>query len=158
MIYWGISANSHDAGLAVFVDNNLIFASHSERFSGIKNDKNLCQELVDYAKQWGEPDQIYWYENPYLKTVRQLLAGQGWNWNKNNIKKYLNQWNINAPIHYSSHHRSHAAAGYYTSKFDDACVLVIDSIGEFDTLTIWDVNISKFDKVYSRKYPYGIQQ
>lgn len=156
MIYWGISANSHDAGLAVFVDNNLIFASHSERFSGIKNDKNLCQELVDYAKQWGEPDQIYWYENPYLKTVRQLLAGQGWNWNKNNIKKYLNQWNINAPIHYSSHHRSHAAAGYYTSQFDDACVLVIDSIGEFDTITIWDVNINKFDKVYSLKYPISV--
>lgn len=156
MISWGISANSHDAALAVFVDNTLVFASHSERFSGIKNDKNLCIDLVNYAKQWGEPDQIYWYENPYLKTARQLLAGQGWNWNKNNIKKYLKQWNISAPIKYTSHHLSHAAAGYYTSNFNDACIIVIDSIGEFDTLTIWDANNNKLDKVYNTKYPTSI--
>lgn len=40
MITWGISANSHDAALAVFTDSGLEFASHSERFSGEKNDKN----------------------------------------------------------------------------------------------------------------------
>jgi carbamoyltransferase len=156
MISWGISANSHDAALSVFVDDELVFASHSERFSGIKNDKHLCQSLVDYARQWGEPDQIYWYENPYLKTARQLLAGQGWNWKKNNIKKYLKQWNINSPIKYTSHHLSHAAAGYYTSNFNDACIVVIDSIGEFDTLTVWDVNNSKFNKLHSTKYPTSV--
>ena len=30
MIEWGISANSHDAALAVFTDDGLEFASHSE--------------------------------------------------------------------------------------------------------------------------------
>ena len=33
MITWGISANSHDAGLAVFDNKKLVFASQSERFS-----------------------------------------------------------------------------------------------------------------------------
>ena len=41
MITWGISAASHNAALAVFRDDQLIFASESERFSGIKNDPDL---------------------------------------------------------------------------------------------------------------------
>ena len=41
MITWGISGNSHDASLAVFSDTGVEFASHSERFSGNKNDPHL---------------------------------------------------------------------------------------------------------------------
>ena len=156
MITWGISANSHDAALAVFCDEQLVFASHSERFSGIKNDKDLCPELVDYARQWGDPDSICWYENPYLKTARQLYAGQGWKWNSNNIKRYLAQYDISAPIKYTSHHKSHAAAGYHTSGFSEACVVVIDAIGEFETLTVWQGKGEKLKKVYSQGYPHSM--
>ena len=156
MIKWGISANSHDAAIAVFDDDKLLFASHSERFSGVKNDRYLCDEIVAYAKQWGDPAQVYWYENPYLKTARQLYAGQGWKWADNNVKKYLKQWNINAPIKYTGHHHSHAAAGYYTSHYDEACVIVIDAIGEFDTLTIWQATGNKLKKRYSQQYPHSI--
>ena len=156
MISWGISANSHDAAIAVFIDEKLVFASHSERFSGIKNDRDLCHELVDHARQYGEPDQIYWYENPYMKTIRQFIARQGWKWADNNIKKYLSKWNIHAPIKYTGHHLSHAAAGYYTSPYDDACIIVIDAIGEFDTLSIWSAKKNKLKKLYSLKYPHSI--
>ena len=58
MITWGISANSHDAALAVFTDDVLEFASHSERYSGVKNDAHLNKEIINYARQWGEPDEI----------------------------------------------------------------------------------------------------
>ena len=104
MITWGISANSHDAAITVFYDEKIIFASHSERFSGIKNDRDLCPELVNHALSYGEPREVYWYENPYLKTARQLLAGQGWKWRDNDIKQYLQKFGINAPIKYTSHH------------------------------------------------------
>ena len=137
MITWGISANSHDAALAVFQDRRLVFASESERFSGVKNDPDLDHDLVSYARQWGPPDQVVWYERPMIKSIRQLWAGQGWRFWDNNIPRYLEQWQIPAPRVYSNHHESHAAAGFYTSGFDEACVVVIDAIGEFDTLTIW---------------------
>lgn len=156
MITWGISANSHDAALAVFCDEKLAFASHSERFSRVKNDKDLCYELIVYAKQWGEPDRIQWYENPYLKTARQWYAGQGWKWSDNNVKKYLALWNIRAPITVNSHHKSHAAAGYYTSPFDSAAVLVLDAIGEFETLTIWQAQGKKLKKLYSKIFPNSV--
>jgi carbamoyltransferase len=156
MITWGISANSHDAALAVFDNNNLIFASHSERFSGIKNDANLCDELINYASKFGNPSKIYWYERPLLKSIRQLVAGQGLKFDDNNIKKYLSTYHLNVPITYTAHHHSHAAAGYYTSSFADACILVIDAIGEFETMTIWHGTGNKLKKIWSQNYPNSI--
>jgi carbamoyltransferase len=154
MITWGISANSHNAALAVFRDDQLIFASESERFSKIKNDPNLNRSLLDYALRYGEPETVYWYERPWLKTLRQLTAGQGFQ--KNNVKKYLNQYLITAPIKTTSHHRSHAAAGYYTSNFDNACVLVIDAIGEFECFTQWQAQGSELLKYSSLDYPHSL--
>ncbi len=157
MITWGISANSHDAALAVFKDNELLFASHSERYSGIKNDPDLDNQLITYAKRnWGEPQQVVWYEKPWAKTLRQFRAGQGLNHRSNNIKNYLARYNVDAPIITKWHHESHAAAGFYTSSFDEAAVVVIDAIGEFETLTIWQANAAGLKQVYSQRYPHSL--
>jgi carbamoyltransferase len=154
MITWGISAASHNAALAVFRDDTLIFASESERFSGVKNDPDLDQKLVDHARALGEPDLVCWYERPWLKTLRQLSAGQGWQ--DNNIKDYLRKFNIRTPVKTFKHHQTHAAAGYYTSGFDNACVLVIDAIGEFECLTQWDAVGTDLHKRHSLEYPNSL--
>ena len=156
MITWGISANSHDAALAVFTDEGLEFASHSERFSGVKNDAHLNDKLIQYAKQWGEPDEVIWYERPLVKTLRQFRAGQGLRFKENNISRYLRQYGISAPIRYTDHHLAHAATGFYTSPYDEATVVCIDSIGEFDTLTIWNARGSKIKKEYKQGYPHSV--
>ena len=156
MITWGISANSHDAALAVFKDSELVFASHAERFSGIKNDPDLNTKLIEYARQWGEPNKVVWYERPFRKTLRQLWAGQGWLWKENDVRRYLRSYGITCAVEYSSHHRSHASAGYYTSGFDDATVVCIDSIGEFETLSIWQGSANRLTKHYSQGYPHSI--
>jgi len=157
MITWGISANSHDAALSVFCDEKLAFASHSERFSRIKNDPNLNQRLVDYARdRWGEPNQVFWYERPMIKSFRQLFAGQGLTFKENNIKQYLSRYGVNCTIKYTDHHLSHAAAGYYTSPFDDACVIVMDAIGEFTTLSIWYASKNKLKRIYHIDFPHSI--
>ena len=154
MITWGISAASHNAALAVFEDDKLIFASESERFSGVKNDPDLDQKLVDHARTFGEPDLVCWYERPWLKTLRQLTAGQGWQ--NNNVKDYLRKFNIRTPVKTFKHHQTHAAAGYYTSGFNDACVLVIDAIGEFQCLTQWDAVGNDLHQRYSLEYPNSL--
>ena len=157
MVEWGISGNSHDAALAIFVDGQLVFATEAERFNRVKNSPELSYTLVSYAKyMWGEPDRVYWYENPYKKIARQLIAGQGLNWKENNINTFLSKWNIDCPVTYVDHHHSHAAAGYFTSKFNDACVLVVDAIGEFDTVSIWKAEGNSLKKVWSKRYPYSI--
>lgn len=163
MTTWGISANSHNAALAVFNNDSLKFASHSERFSRIKNDPDLhdatSDGLITYAwNEYGAPDQVVWYERPFKKTMRQLFAGQGWNYKENNIKTYLEKYNIRPPegLHYVDHHHSHAAGGYFTSGFDQAMVLVIDSIGEFETLSIWKGSGNALKRAYSQGYPHSV--
>ena len=156
MNIWGISANSHDAALSVWHDKELKFAAHSERYSKIKNDGDLHPDLIREAEYWGKPDLVVWYESPVLKTLRQFTAGQGWLWSENNVKDYLNRFNIHSKIHIGTHHHSHAAAGYYTSGFKEAAVICIDSIGEFETLTIWKGIGNNLHKWYSQSYPNSI--
>jgi carbamoyltransferase len=163
MISWGISANSHDAAIAVFRhqqwnqdSTELLFASHAERFSGIKNDAHLNDDLIAYAKQYGDPEEVIWYEKPVKKTLRQMTSGQGWNFKENNIKKYLKSFGINVPIRYVSHHHSHAASAYYSSPFKEATVVCIDSIGEYETLSIWDAKDSNLKRIYSQSYPNSL--
>ena len=166
MITWGISANSHDAALAVFETKKkglgpnqsleLKFASHTERFSGVKNDAHLNKEIINYARQWGEPNEIIWYERPGLKTLRQFRAGQGLQFRENNINRYLRSYGVSTPVRFVSHHLAHAAAGYYTSPFNEACIVCIDSIGEFESLTIWEANGTNLKKSYTQSYPHSV--
>ena len=133
MITWGISANSHNAALAVFSNNSLVFASESERFSKIKNDPNIDEQLIKHALLYGEPELVCWYEDPFKKRLRQLMAGQGPF--LYNFTKYFD-----CKHKFINHHYSHACAGYFTSKFHRAAIVVIDAIGEFKTLSIWEAN------------------
>ena len=155
MIEWGISAAAHDASLTVVSGDEILFASHAERYSGIKNDKDLNYSLIDAALKFGKPDKIHWYEKPKLRAMRRLLSGQGII--RFNVNQYLEQFGIkDIPIKYAYHHESHAAAGFYTSPYDDATALVIDAIGEFDTASIWKCSGSKLKKKWSMKYPQSL--
>lgn len=158
MITWGWTGMSHDASLAVFNNDKLLFAGHSERYSRIKNDKNLDILLIEEAVNLaGRPDKIYYYERPLLKKTRQLYAGQYNILGKESPTTYMRRFINNAPKSTSvSHHLSHAAAGYYTSNFDDSVVVVIDSIGEWDTITIWKTKNNKLKKVWSQRYPHSV--
>ena len=155
----GISALSHDAAVAFIDGKEILFAAHSERYSRIKNDPNLNQEILDDVLNYGEPDIIAFYEKPYLKKTRQLFAGQFDEalQTKNSIKNHLKQFNIpNKKIKYIDHHLSHAAGGYFTSPFNEACIICIDAIGEWKTLSIWEAVGDKIKLKLSRNYPNSI--
>ena len=76
MITWGWTGMAHDASLAVFDNKKLVFAAHAERYSRIKNDKNLNRGILIDALYHGMPEEIFFYERPWLKKTRQLYAQQ----------------------------------------------------------------------------------
>jgi carbamoyltransferase len=152
MISWGVSAGFHDAALTIVQDGVIVFASHSERYSRIKNDKNLNWGLLRAALEFGKPDIIFWYENPLLKATRRIWAGQK-NWYKNPRSYFTDVgYNPECPIEWGNHHKSHFAAGYYTSPFVSSATLVIDAIGEWTTSSIWKND----KKVWSSHYPKSL--
>ena len=154
----GINALNHDAAVTLIQDGEVLFAGHSERYSGIKNDSELNDELIADCYRYGRPDKIAYFERPYLKKLRQFRASQyGEVFSRDNLpSNYLKRWIGNKPIQYVQHHQSHAAAGYYTSPYEESAIVVIDAIGEFETCTIWYAWGSHFEKRYSLKYPNSL--
>jgi|TARA_B100001250_G_scaffold29152_2_gene23922 carbamoyltransferase len=150
MIKWGISAYNHNAAISVVKDDQILFASESERYSGIKNDSNIPENMIKEVLEYGEPDQIHWYENQLLKNIRRLYAGQKWK------KLDIHPWIKRKRIRYHGHHETHARAGFYTSPFDSATVLVVDAIGEFNTTSIWHATNKHLTKFWTENYPNSL--
>ncbi len=154
----GINALNHDACVTLLDGTDILFAGHSERYSGIKNDPLLNQEIISDVKRYGKWDKVVWFERPWVKKSRQLYAGQYSEVfsRKNLPSNYVKQFGINKIDYYVDHHKSHAAASYYSSPYDEACIITIDAIGEWETLTIWYAWGSHFEKRYSMSYPNSI--
>lgn len=151
-IIWGINDSSHDAALSVVVNGEVKFAAHSERYDKVKNSFSISPALIDDAIEYGEPSEIAYFERRILKKMRKTIFG-GINGEYKNLysKKFGNLSSIKESQF--SHHLSHAAAGYYTSSFSEATVVVVDAIGEFETASIWSANGKSLKKIFSLKYP-----
>jgi carbamoyltransferase len=147
MIILGINETSHDAGISLIKDGKILFAAHAERYSKQKNDWYNNKEIYLDMLNYGMPTHIAYYEKPQLKRSRLFLAGGNGQW-KPNIP-------FNLPVKYFSHHYSHASAGYYTSSFSNAVIVVLDSIGEWNTSTIWVGDGEKITLKEKFNYPFS---
>lgn len=159
MIIWGVNAMNHDASISVVNSDTkeILFAAHAERYSRVKNDTELNHELIIDAHEFGDPEKIVWFENPWGRKLRYLKSGQYKLLLEKSPKKYMREWlGWDCPLIYSDHHQSHAAGGYYTSGFSDAAILVIDAIGEITTASIWEGRNDSIIKKWELKYPNSI--
>jgi carbamoyltransferase len=162
----GISAGFHDAAATVISPcGDILFAGHSERYSGRKNDADISLELLNEIDM-STVGTVAYYETPWLKQTRQLYSGQGVEWDKITTRQVLEQ-QLGAnrlrgkTIKNYRHHLSHAAAGFQTSEFDRATVVVIDAIGEWDTVTIWSAEYDRqgraqYQRLWTQRYPHSI--
>lgn len=161
----GISTGFHDAAVAVVSDQGEIkFASHSERYSKSKHDKHLCESLLDDVDEYAI-GRIAYYERPWARQLRQLWAGQKVDIDQLTARQIIKSETKNrypgVPISTHNHHLCHAAAGFQTSPYNRATVVVIDAIGEWDTITIWGAEYNSngkaiYKKLWSRGYPHSI--
>jgi carbamoyltransferase len=162
----GISAGFHDAAAAVVSPaGDILFAGHSERYSKQKNDFDISLELLNEIDM-SEIDTIAYYERPLVKQLRQLYAGQGIEWDKLTTRQVLEAqlgYNriSNRKLKSYNHHLCHAAAGFQTSTFDRATVVVIDAVGEFETISIYGAEYdskgcAKYKKLWTQHYPHSI--
>ena len=75
----GISAGFHDAAVSIIgPQGDILFAGHSERYSKIKNDPNIHSGLIEDIGHY-DIKEVAYYEQPFVKQLRQLYAGQGFN-------------------------------------------------------------------------------
>jgi carbamoyltransferase len=171
MNYLGVSSGFHDAAISLIDDSgNILFAGHSERYSKHKHDKHLCMDIVNDALSYSTSSniEVHYYERPFVKYLRQLRAGEKPPLSNLSTKQIIGEGLLHkifdgrgGKVHTHNHHLSHAAAGFQTSIYDDATVVVIDAIGEFDTITIWNAWYDKngkaqYKKLWGQRYPDSI--
>ena len=153
MIYWGINALNHGSSIAVF-DHGKFISNEINKTND--NPHGLISNTL--LRGW-EPDRIFWYENPWLKKARQICAKQySTAFRLDNLpSRHIKKWGLGyAPVTYTPHHASHAAAGYYTSPFNHCAIVVLDAIGEFDCATIWEGKHGEMTKLWSARYPNSL--
>ena len=162
----GISAGFHDAAATVIShQGDILFAGHSERYSKIKNDAHVHDNLIIDINKFSPIVHIAYYEKPLQKQLRRLYSGEGIKWDQLTLTQVLEkEFSSKAIIPKAScynHHLSHAAAGFQTSTYDRATVVVIDAIGEWDTISIWGAEYdsrghAQYKRLWRQQYPHSI--
>lgn len=183
MVILGISAYYHDSAAAILVDGKVIAASCEERFTRVKHDKRFPVHAVAFCVkeaniEYGKIDYVVFYEKPFVKFERILTthihhvpkgfctfvkAMPVWLKERLNMRHTITKeldsiWNVKKEwdIRFVEHHTSHAAMAYYTSKYDNAALLVVDAVGENATTSIMKGENGKIVLVKQQNFPNSI--
>jgi carbamoyltransferase len=66
------------------------------------------------------------------------------------------QLDTRAPIHFTRHHLSHGASAYYPSPYEDAAILTIDGVGEWETASIAHGSGARIRPLKSVSFPHSL--
>ena len=170
----GISAYYHDSSVCLFRKGQLIFACEEEKFTGIKHDNrfpvNALKYIFDkYRIKRNEIESVCFYEDPQLKydrvntTFFKNFLECPLEVSKSLIKTKINHWKlkrelkkISDNIFFSKHHDSHIFYSYYSSPFNDAVILSVDGVGEWETMSVGYVSDGDFKIVPLAGYPHSV--
>ena len=88
----GISALHHDASICLLDGDKILFASQSERFSRVKNDKMLNCEMFAELLRYDAPQKIVWYERPGLRAVRKIFFDKTFKGVALSVRNYVHKF------------------------------------------------------------------
>lgn len=175
----GISAFYHDSAAALVCDGEIIAAAQEERFTRKKHDYDFPQNAVTYCLQEGgitaeQLDYVVFYEKPLLKFERLLetylgFAPLGFGQFLISIPLWLRQ-KLHLPREmdkalehkykgryvFTEHHESHAASAFFPSPFEQAAILTLDGVGEWDTASFGTGKGNKIELTHVIHFPHSL--
>ena len=175
----GISAFYHDSAAAVIKDGVVVAAAQEERFTRIKHDPAFPVNAVSYCLQAAniEPEQIdfvVFYDKPLLKFDRLLetyisyaplgirsflMAMPVWLKTKLHLPREIRKalkGRYHKKIAFTGHHESHAASTFFCSPFEEAAILTLDGVGEWETTVIGHGRGNKIKLLKSLHFPHSV--
>ena len=127
----GLSFGFHDSAAALIRDGEIIAAAQQERFSRRKNDARFPADAMSFClDQAGidaaQLDLVAYHEGPLAK-LNGIASGAvpGFPHTMLGLNPSL--------VVETRHHISHAASAFFCSPFDEAAVITIDGVGEYET-------------------------
>lgn len=179
-IILGISAYYHDSAAALLIDGRLVAAAQEERFTRRKHDESFPVNAINYVMNeagitGADITYVAFYEKPFIKFERLLetyhaFAPRGlqsflkaipvWIKEKLYTKKQLItallSHSINAPLLFPEHHLSHAASAFFPSPFEEAAILTVDGVGEWNTTTIGKGTGNEIQIIQELNFPHSL--
>lgn len=175
----GISAYYHDSAAVLVSDGNIVAAAQEERFTRKKHDAAFPAHAVEYclreAKlQPSDVDFVAYYEKPLLKFERILdtlvasaplslrafmTAMPVWLREKLHLPREIHKalgGRFSKRIIFPSHHECHAACAFFPSPFQEAAILTIDGVGEWDTASIGVGKGGKIEVLKTLRFPHSL--
>jgi carbamoyltransferase len=174
MIQLGISAFYHDSAACIVVDGIVKAASEEERYTGIKHDYSFPINAIKYCLEYtgldiSDINEVNWYEQPDVKAdrVSKIFSKHPFKTfflkrkfkkeqHNNSPEKLLKDLGYTGIINYVPHHLSHAAFSFYTSPYKESDILVIDGVGEWDTVSFWRGDDKGIHLKHSYKFPNSL--
>jgi len=178
MIILGISAFYHDSAVCLLKDGEILFAAQEERFSRKKHDAGFPEKALEAGLAYtgisrDQIDYAVFYEKPFIKFDRLVstymqFAPAGvrsflkvlpvWAKEKLFMKEIIRE-KVAAPraeILFTTHHESHIASAFYPSPFEEAAIITLDGVGEWDTLTIAHGQGRDFKELKRIAFPHSL--
>lgn len=180
----GLAAYYHDSSATLVVDGEIIAAAQEERFTRKKQDSAFPSHAIGFClKQGGlqakDIDAIVFYEKPFVKFERLLetyvqYAPFGFRsfikaiplwlneklFQKRLLASELEELGFSSKqtrkILFSEHHLSHAASAFFASPFDEAIVLTMDGVGEWETTTVYHGQGNQLKKIKEIHFPHSL--
>lgn len=150
----GIGGYSHDSAAALVCDGTLVAAVAEERLSRVKHAGGVPRRAVQYCLDaagltWDDVDHIGCYMRPFVRLgyrlpyrARQALRNPIYSAGYAAYEVAHNALYLHgmrglrgqrARLHCMDHHPAHAASAFLVSPFDEAALLSIDYVGEFQS-------------------------
>jgi carbamoyltransferase len=175
----GISAFYHDSAAALVRDGEIVTAAQEERFTRLKHDNQFPSNAVAHCLQAGgvtaeELDFVVFYEKPLVKFERLLetyigYAPRGfkqflmgiplWLRQKLHLPREMDKALLNGykgRYVFTDHHESHAASAFFPSPFEEAAILTLDGVGEWDTATFGTGRGNKIELTHALHFPHSL--
>lgn len=173
----GIGGYSHDSAAALVCDGQLVAAVAEERLTRIKHQGGVPRKAVQFCLDTAgisidEVDHVCCYMRPGLRLAKRIpyrltqlfrsptySAGYIGYEMLHNTEYVLGMRSIcgkKAKLHFMHHHPAHAASSFLVSPFDEAALLSIDYVGEWDVTWGGIGRGTSVSRLFSEHYPNSL--
>jgi carbamoyltransferase len=173
----GIGGFSHDSAAALVCHGTLIAAAEEERFTRVKHQGGVPRRAVQYCLDTAgltldDIDHIGCYMRPFVRVGRRFLYritqlprspiySAGFMayelvHNALYIHGMRSLCGTRARLHFMEHHLSHAAGAFLVSPFEEAALLSVDYVGEFNATWTGIGRDARIQRLAARSYPHSL--
>jgi len=178
----GISCFYHDSAACIIVDGKIVAAAQEERFTRKKHDARFPSQAISFCLSFAnispvDIEAIVFYDKPF-DTFERIIETILHSWpfgisffvsalptwikekifTKQVIKRELYKlgFKTKTNIKFSTHHFSHAASSFYPSGFESAAIVVLDGVGEWASISIYDADANGITLKKELRYPHSL--